>query len=153
MPTTDPVKRRKQNCENQKRWRQRQVDTLERLTDALDKSESRTKQLETESVDLRDALREARHDIQQLQAANENLKSQIRGQLRGKHSHLVDHEQVGAGEVGSIPCAAPGRGVIWNQVMPAASIGMPSEGMLLTDTLHTLIHRPRSPLTDFHRRL
>lgn len=153
MPTTDPVKRRKQNCENQKRWRQRQVDTLDRLTDALEQSESRTKQLETESVDLRDALRKARHDIQQLQAANENLKSQVRGQLKGKHSRLVDHEQAGAGGISSLSSAAPGRVVIWNQAVQAASIGMPSEGMLLLDISQTLIYRPRSSLTHLHRRL
>ncbi|KIV78848.1 hypothetical protein PV11_06457 [Exophiala sideris] len=128
MPTTDPVKRRKQNCENQKRWRQRQVDTLERLTDALEKSESRTKQLETETLDLRDALREARDDIQQLRASNENLMSQIRLLSSAKRSHMVDHEGAGAADIGSMSFAAADSGGIWNQPLQTTSTGAPSEG-------------------------
>lgn len=63
MPTTDPVKRRKQNCENQKRWRQRQIDELRKLRTALEKSDLRVKDLETESGKLRGALQNALDEI------------------------------------------------------------------------------------------
>jgi predicted nuclease with TOPRIM domain len=68
MPTTDPVKRRKQNCENQKRWRQRQLDSLQRLGAALDHSENRVKVLESESDELRTALRNALAEVDRLRA-------------------------------------------------------------------------------------
>jgi predicted nuclease with TOPRIM domain len=141
MPTTDPVKRRKQNCENQKRWRQRQVDTLERLTTALDESETRSKQLETESGDLRDALRKAQDEIKQLRAANQNLVLQVRIHPRGKVSSSVYSERVGAGDPGSIP-AAPARGDIWCRTVRTTSIAMPSEeGMPLTNIWRVWIDR------------
>ncbi|KIX02521.1 uncharacterized protein Z518_08462 [Rhinocladiella mackenziei CBS 650.93] len=81
MPTLDPIKRRKQNCENQKRWRQRQIDELRRLTTALDKSNSHVKVLEVESGQLRGALRNALAEISRLRKANGALKRQVQNSL------------------------------------------------------------------------
>lgn len=133
MPTTDPVKRRKQNCENQKRWRQRQVDALERLTTALDESETRSKQLETEAGDLQDALRKARDEIKQLRATNQSLLLQIRNHPRGNVSRSVNSEHVVAGAPSSMNSGPPAPGHIWSKPAQPTSIGMPREGTPLTN--------------------
>lgn len=57
MPTKDPDKRRKQNCENQKRWRERQTHQLHNLQATL---EERNREVETLQEQLRAALDEVK---------------------------------------------------------------------------------------------
>ena len=83
MPTTDPVKRRKQNCENQKRWRQRQFD-------ALEKSQSRIRELEIESDDLRTRLQVSQAEVEALRAATGRLEAQASLSLGHKRSIHAD---------------------------------------------------------------
>ncbi|KAK5222086.1 hypothetical protein LTS03_008617 [Exophiala xenobiotica] len=83
MPTTDPVKRRKQNCENQKRWRQRQFDTLQTLS-------GRVQELETESDDLRSRLQDSQAELETLRAAAGRLEAQASPSLGRKLPILED---------------------------------------------------------------
>lgn len=57
MPTKDPDKRRKQNCENQKRWRERQNHQLHNLQSTL---EERNREVETLQQQLQAALNEVK---------------------------------------------------------------------------------------------
>ncbi|RVX71295.1 hypothetical protein B0A52_04869 [Exophiala mesophila] len=66
MPTTDPVRRRKQNCENQKRWRQRQTTNLNRLSAALEQKNDQIEQLQEEKLELQTQLDAALAQVQQL---------------------------------------------------------------------------------------
>lgn len=90
MPSADLIKRRKQNCENQKRWRQRQIDELHRITAALDKSQSRVAELEAESEKLRGALRDALSEVSRLQNANRSLERRAQGGL--SHVECPSHK-------------------------------------------------------------
>lgn len=69
MPTTDPVRRRKQNCENQKRWRERQTSNLHRLSATLDEKNDRIERLQDEKHKLQIQLDAALAQIQQLDEA------------------------------------------------------------------------------------
>ncbi|KIW13250.1 hypothetical protein PV08_08437 [Exophiala spinifera] len=70
MPTTDPARRRRQNCENQKRWRQRQLDKIQLLQDELEHTRARVRELEGESYDLRILLRNSEMKSEAQQAAH-----------------------------------------------------------------------------------
>jgi molecular chaperone GrpE (heat shock protein) len=80
MPTTDPVKRRKPNCENQKRWRQRQFDTLQTLS-------GRVQELEIESDDLRSRLQDSQAELETLRATAGRLEAQASPSLGQKWFH------------------------------------------------------------------
>lgn len=70
MPTKDPDKRRKQNCENQKRWRERQTHQLHNLQATL---EERNQEVENLQQQLRSALDEVKA-LRKLSTANDQRK-------------------------------------------------------------------------------
>jgi len=70
MPTKDPDKRRKQNCENQKRWRERQTHQLHNLQASL---EERNREVENLQQQLRNALDEVK-GLRKLNSVNEHRK-------------------------------------------------------------------------------
>lgn len=70
MPTKDPDKRRKQNCENQKRWRERQTHQLHNLQATL---EERNREVENLQQQLRSALDEVK-GLRKLSTVNEQRK-------------------------------------------------------------------------------
>lgn len=70
MPTKDPDKRRKQNCENQKRWRERQTHQLHNLQTTL---EERNREVEALQQQLRSALDEVK-GLRKISTGNEQPK-------------------------------------------------------------------------------
>ncbi len=133
MPTTDPVKRRKQNCENQKRWRQRQYDTLQTLSGALEKSQDRVRELEIESDDLRVRLQDSQAEVEALRAATGRLEAQASpplGQKRSIHGD-VDRDSPTSRDSNVSPAVSEDERPPVKAVQ-ASTVNGPSQGNLPT---------------------
>ena len=77
MPTSDPIKRRFQNRDNQKRFRERQTRQLTELRAAHDVQEERLKELEATVVAFRKQNAEAEACITELRQINTQLDERL----------------------------------------------------------------------------
>jgi hypothetical protein len=82
MPTSDPIRRRRQNCQNQKRWRERQTNQLQSLSASLEEKAREVEQLQKNSQKLETDLRKTLREIAELKNENATLRNAT---LRASH--------------------------------------------------------------------
>jgi len=124
MPTSDPVKRRKQNCENQKRWRQRQIDEIHQLKTTLEEKERRVVELEAESDKLRTALFDALAEVDRVRKLNDTLKLRVQTFSRQIQSLSTDMDGIDSFQPYSLALPLEGRPMIEPRGADCSSIGM-----------------------------
>ncbi|KIW37951.1 uncharacterized protein PV06_09929 [Exophiala oligosperma] len=125
MPTTDPDRRRRQNCENQKRWRQRQLDKLHVLADELERTQTRMRELELESSNLRIQLRDSEAKAEALQASNVRLEAQVLASVHPRSSIGSEMDMNLSPNLGSnhFPSASPSTGLSNVPAAPSSADG------------------------------